>query len=392
MDSEDEVLETRFRGFGREAAGTSPLYRSLCGSLADDVAEGGLFVTVMRAAPLRRRMPNLVFAAVQRVLFDEPGDPLAEYYPSLGGGRVPDAELFGAFTAFVVHHRERIEALISTGETQTNEVLRSGQVFPALGWAHACTRRPLGLIEVGTSAGLLLHADRYSYVYEFDDGSVRHAGLGDADGVPDLHCAVSTGEASDAAAARAALEPFIAKDLRVASRVGLDVNPLDPANPEDRAWLRALVWPEHTERRTRLEAALDHARRRPVRLRKGTGLRLLPDAVDSVPQTAIPCVFVSNSLPHWEPEDRGRFVALVRELGARRDLVLVLKELYAGGLGLFTGRKHDPSAGSAPGESPAVPRETLAAAVFLGGSERLFHLGTAGMHGAGLEWSPRPAG
>lgn len=392
MDSEDDLLAARFRHFQQEATGASPLYHSLCGSLADDVAAGGLFASVMRAAPLRSRMPNLILAAVHRVLFDEPADPLAGYYGSLGGERAPDDALFTAFSSFVARHRERIDALLSTGETQTNEVLRACQLFPALGWAQACTRRPLGLIEVGTSAGLLLHADRYSYVYEFDDGTERRAGRGDADGVPDLHCSVHTGESTGVAAARAALEPFVTKELRVASRVGIDINPLDPADPEARAWLRALVWPEEAARRDRLEAALDHARRRPVRLRKGSGLRILPDAVDSVPQTAIPCVFVSNSLPHWAAEDRERFAALIRELGARRDLVCVLKEGYAAGLGLFTGQKHDPSAGSGSAEGRNVSRVTVGAAVYLGGSERLFHLGSGDMHGTDLEWSARPAG
>lgn len=392
MDSDDENTASRFRRFQQEATGTSPLYYSLCGHLADDIAAGGLFASVMRAAPERRRMPNVLLAAVQRVLFDESGEPLAGYYASVGGERAPDAGLFPAFGDFVTRHRARIDALLATGETQTNEVLRAVQIFPALGWAQACTRRPLGLIEVGTSAGLLLHADRYSYVYEFEDGSVRKAGLDDADGVPALHCPVRTGGAKDAAAARAALEPFVAKDLRIASRVGIDVNPLDPADPEACDWLRALVWPEHAERRERLEGALAHARRRPVRLRKGSGLNILADAVDSVPGAAIPCVFVSSSLPHWAPQDRERFADLVRELGRRRDLVCILKEVYACGLGLFTGRAHDPSDGPAPTEGRDVSRETLAAVVFLGGSERLFHLGVAGMHGRHLEWAVRATG
>jgi hypothetical protein len=377
----DAQTADRFQRFiDREVRESSPLYARLAQHVADSVAEGGLFEGVLAAAPERQRIPNLLFAAVQRVLFDEPGDDLAAYYPSVGGHRVPDDELPQVFDAFVSANRMRIEALLSTGETQTNEVLRAAPLFPAFCWAQACTRRPLGLIEAGSSAGLLLHADRYAYVYEFEDGSELHAGSGEAHGVPELR---TKAEGNPAAAAKA-LEPFVSKDLRIASRVGLDLNPLSPEDPEHVAWLRALVWPEHTERRERLEAALAHAARRPVRLRKGDALRILPDAVDSVPRNAIPCVFVSNTIPHWSQEGREGFAQLIRSLGARRDLVCIMKEGHQAGLGLFTGRPDDPAPGG------TTPFEVLAAAVYLGGQERLFRLGNVRMHGVGLEWSPAP--
>jgi hypothetical protein len=379
--SADDPVERRFRLFvDREVRVESPLYAALATHVADGLAGGKQIAQVLAAAPARQRIPNLLFAAVHRVLFDEASSELAAYYPSLGGDRAPDDALPAVFDAFVAAHRDRIEALLAVGETQTNEVLRAAPLFPAFAWAQACTRRPLGLIEVGTSAGLLLHADRYAYIYEFEDGSQQAAGSGDADGVPALRTRV---EGEPAAAAKA-LAPFLAKDLRIASRVGLDINPLDPADPDDSAWLRALVWPEHAERRARLEAALAHAARRPVRLRKGDALRILPDAVESVPHNAIPCVFVSNSLPHWAPESRAEFPKLVRSLGARRDLVCIVKEIHPGGFGLFTGRpdEHAPEG--------AAPLEVLGAAVFLSGQERLFRLGAARMHGVGLEWSPVP--
>lgn len=375
MDDVD-VLR-RFQLFlDREVAKSSPLYTALTTQVSQELEDGGPLAQVVAAAPERQRMPNLLFASVHRALFDEPDSELAAYYPSLGGRRAPDGELAETFSRFVLEHRARIEQVLATRETQTNEPLRAAPLFPAFGWAQACTRRPLGLIEVGTSAGLLLHADRYSYVYEFEDGTKLAAGEGSADGVPTLHCVVSS--------PIKALAPFVSKDLRIASRVGLDLNPLDPADPEARAWLDALVWPEHAERRARLRAALDHAARRPVRLRKGDALRILPDAVDSVADNAIPCVFVSNSLPHWSAEGRVQFAALIRQLGRRRDLVCILKESHQGGLGLFTGRPDDLPPGA------PTPFEVLGAVVYLGGQERLFRLGAAGMHGVGLDWSPVP--
>jgi hypothetical protein len=312
------------------------------------------------------------------VLFDHPDEALAGYYPSLGGSRGPDEELAKVFVEFVSAHRAEIDPLLATGETQTNEVLRSAQLLPAFTWVQATTRRPLGLIEIGPSAGLLLHADRYDYRYEFADGTIVEGGEASADGVPPLRCPIH------GACTPEQLAPFVTRPLRVSSRVGLDLNPLNPSDPEARAWLRALVWPEHDERRERLEAALAHAARRPVRLRTGDALRILADAVDSVADNAMPCVFVSNSLPHWTPEGREELVELVRDLGARRDLVLILKEAHRIGLGLFSGK---PDAAATDGKDV---HEVLGAVVYLGGRERLFRLGSAGMHGSWLDWAPRP--
>jgi hypothetical protein len=364
----------------REVRDSSPLYTALTQYVSDDLAARGYFVEVLGLAPHRQRIPNLLLASVHRVLFDHPNESLAEYYPSLGGSRAPDGNLPKVFVEFVAAHRAEIDPLLANGETQTNEVQRSAQLLPAFGWVQATTRRPLGLIEIGPSAGLLLHADRYDFRYEFADGTVLEGGEASADGVPALHCPIHGPCRPDQ------LAPFVTKPLRVSSRVGLDLNPLSPTDPEACAWLRALVWPEHAERRARLEAALAHAARRPVRLRKGDAVRILADAVESVADNAIPCVFVSNSLPHWSPEGREELVRLVRELGARRDLVFIIKEAHRIGLGLFSGEP-DPDAP----EGKDV-HEVLGAVVYLGGRERRFRLGAAGMHGVWLDWAPRPLG
>ena len=377
--ADSDVTARRFEIFlDREVRESSPLYAALTQYVSEDLAAGGYFTEVLAQAPERQRIPNLLFASIHRVLFDHPNEALARYYPSLGGTRKPDEELTNAFVEFVAAHRAEIDPLLATGETQTNEVLRSAQLLPAFTWVQATMRRPLGLIEIGPSAGLLLHADRYDYRYEFADGTVVEGGEASADGVPPLHCPIH-GDCTPQQ-----LAPFVTRPLRVSSRVGLDLNPLSPTDPDARAWLRALVWPEHTERRERLEAALEHAARRPVRLRTGDALRILPDAVESVADNAIPCVFVSNSLPHWTAEGREELVGLMRELGARRDLVFIIKEAHRIGLGLFSG---EPDPAAADGKDV---HEVLGAVVYLGGRERLFRLGSAGMHGSWLDWAPRP--
>ncbi|WP_344666972.1 DUF2332 domain-containing protein [Catenulispora yoronensis] len=369
-----------FRRFApMAAADASPLYAALAEQAADDARLRAVFEGPEPGSADDRPV-TLAFAAMHRVLADHPDDALAAYYASLGGDRAPDAELAKAFEAFVFDHRDRIETLLATADLQSNEPLRAAQLRPAFGWAQAGLGRALGLIEVGTSAGLLLHPERYGYEYVFGDGSVLErppaAGSDPRDDVvgPVLRC-----EMRGAATAKA-LAPLIAKDLRISSRVGLDLNPLNPADAENRAWLRAQVWPEEADRRARLDAALAMAVRYPARLRKGDAVAILPAAVGTVSAPAVPCVFVSNTLAHFDADGRAAFVELIRALGARQDLVLIVKEPDSVGLGLFAPRAV---------ADPAVPGvETLGAVLYQAGRERCFSLGTAGPRGAWLDWAP----
>ncbi|GAA1949314.1 DUF2332 domain-containing protein [Catenulispora subtropica] len=364
-----------FRRFATmEAAVSSPLYAALAEQIAGDERLRDVFEAA------GDRHVALVFAVVHRVLADHVDDPLAAYYASLGGDRAPDAELPKVFEAFVLGHRDRIQELLATRDTQSNEPLRAAQLRPAFGWAQAGLGRSLGLIEVGTSAGLLLYPDRYGYEYAFGDGSVLEqppaAGSDPRDTVqaPVLRCPVR------GSATAKTLAPLVTKDLRISSRVGLDLNPLNPADAETRAWLRAQVWPEEADRRSRLDAALVLAARYPARLRKGDALDILPTAVGMVSAPAVPCVFVSNALAHFSDDARAGFVELIRGLGSRQDLVLILKEPDSVGLGLFTRR---------PAADPSAPRvESLGAVLYQAGRERCFVLGTAGPHGAWLDWAP----
>src|SRR4029453_559633 len=91
----------------------------------------------------------------------------------------------------------------------------------------------------GTSAGLCLYPDRYSYRY------TGHPQLDPVDGPSTvvLECAAGG--------------PVPVPDHlpEVAGRGGIDLNPLDVRHPDDLGWLEALIWPEHDDRRERLRAA-----------------------------------------------------------------------------------------------------------------------------------------
>ncbi|MGH3902913.1 MAG: DUF2332 family protein [Pseudonocardiaceae bacterium] len=68
----------------------------------------------------------------------------------------------------------------------------------------------------------------------------------------------------------------------------MDLRPLNPAAPTDQKWLRALVWPDHTDRMWRLYAALTLAAQQPATIQDGPADAVLPDAVQSAPRTTSP--------------------------------------------------------------------------------------------------------
>jgi hypothetical protein len=103
----------------------------------------------------------------------------------------------------------------------------------------------------------------------------------------------------------------------VVARVGIDRNPLDPADPDVRAWLRALIWPgpNAAPRRERLDAAAEIAAAEPATVLTGDLVERLPDALALLPPGCTPVVFHTAVLMYLDRAHREEFVALVRDLG-----------------------------------------------------------------------------
>lgn len=171
--------------------------------------------------PAGKRHPTLFLAALR----------------FLGGVPADSADL----REQVASDADRLRATMLTRATQTNEPARCAALLPAL----ATIDGPLALVEVGTSAGLCLYPDRYGYDYD-----------GRPVGPPSpvqLRCTTS------------GPVPVPTALPEVVARIGIDLNPLDVTDPDDLAWLRALVWPGpvEAERLQRLDAAAAIAAQEP---------------------------------------------------------------------------------------------------------------------------------
>ncbi len=265
----DEVIE-EYRDFATYAAGDSPCFEAW----ALGVAEDPEVLAWLGTLPPIKRQPNLVFAA-------------ARWH----GAPAPGA--YAGLRSVLLEREADVRATVMARATQTNEVGRLATLTPVL----ALVDGPLALVEVGASAGLCLHPDRYDYAWP-PAGELRGSGG------PTL-TAAATGPL-----------PVPGRHPEVAWRGGVDLNPLDVADPDATAWLENLVWPEQDERRERLRAALEVARREPPALRRGDLFDHLPALLDEAAPHGTPVVFHSAVIAYLEVPDRQRFHELMTGLVA----------------------------------------------------------------------------
>ncbi|HET8681689.1 MAG TPA: DUF2332 domain-containing protein [Micromonosporaceae bacterium] len=371
-----ERLPVMFRHFAEQEFRTSPCYERLALFLADQPA----LARPLLAAPRRQQRAILYFAAVQYLLrTSAAGHPLAGYLPVLGGARTPDEGLIAAFTDLVTAYGTELTALCATRFVQTNEAGRAALLRPGFGRAAELVQgRPLALVELGTSAGLLLLPDRYAYRYTAPDGSRTHrTGRVDAPLPLVLECEVR---------GRGWPEPAMVP-ITLADRAGIDVCPVDATDRDAVAWLRSCVWPEHVDRLDRLDAALVEAAAIQPRLVPGDMVAELPSLLSTVDSCVVPCVFASNALTYLPREATGRLVDLLAEQGAARDLVVVLNESSRFGAELLLGRR--PAEAGPPGVL-AVGLLTLVA--WRNGRATVEVLARTGPHGQWVEWVPQEYG
>ncbi len=276
----------------------SALYARLAGVIADSPE----LMRVLNQIPNRPR-PNVLLAVVHYLLMDGLGPELARFYPSLTDEPLHPEGVGPFFTEFVLDNEPVIVALAATRYTQTNECRRCVALLPAI-WASGFDR--FHLIDIGTSAGLNLAVDRYRY---------RWDGLqwGPVAGVT-LETELRG-------------RPPNPRAIEVLTRTGLDLKPVDPTDQRERRWLDALIWPEHSERRARLRAALDVVSSVDTRLVAGSATETLGPTLDTLPPGEPAVVmhsFVFNQLTGGQREVVS---SLLAKAGERRPLHRVSFEL-----------------------------------------------------------------
>lgn len=275
----------------------SPLYVELC-----EVVAGSDELLRILNNILNWPYPNVFFAAVHFLLMKGDGPDLARYYRSLTDDPEPLAAVGAPFREFVVSHEEEIVELGRTRYTQTNECRRCVLLLPAI-WRSSLSR--FHLVDLGTSAGLNLLVDLYHYRWDGIEWG------------PDSPVTLETELRGSGP------EP---REIRVLSRTGLDLNPIDPSDADDRLWLEALIWPEHETRRQRLRAALELARGVDIRFVAGPALETLGPTLVDLPEAEPAMVINSFTLNQFPSEAREEVDQIVTRARRSRPIARVAYE------------------------------------------------------------------
>lgn len=157
-----KTLSERFKTFAaKECRGSSKLYEILSLKIAKD----NEMLELCTHAPKGQPTPNLLLGAVHYLLLQGYEHDLKAFYASLVHFPKEEEQCFPFFKEFCQNHREDIIAIMQSKFVQTNEVRRCSYLYPSFCYIYEKIKKPLSLIEIGTSAGLQLLWDQYSYSY-----------------------------------------------------------------------------------------------------------------------------------------------------------------------------------------------------------------------------------
>jgi len=297
LSDDGAVTPDYLRSWGRHTR-SSPLY----GELVEVIAGSEELLRVINRIP-HRPPPNVLFAAVQFLLMDGAGPELATFFPSLSDDPLPIEGVGPVFTEFVVANEEEIVEIGNTRYTQTNECRRCVALLPGI-WASDLDR--FHLIDMGTSAGLNLAVDRYRYRW------------GDTEWGPESEVMLETEVRG---------RPPQPRPIEILSRTGLDLHPVDAGDPTERRWLEALIWPEHHERRGRLQAALALAASLEMTMLPGSAIDTLGPALEALPDGDAAVVMHSFALNQLRSNDGDAITRILERAREHRPVHRVSLEI-----------------------------------------------------------------
>jgi hypothetical protein len=295
-----DALIERFNFSARGDFTTSPLYRTLSAYTASDSA----LLDLAEHCRVGQQPANLLLASVHYLLLAGTDHELKNFYPSIVGDAALSPDGAGpAFQAFSLEHHDEIAGLLATRLVQTTVVKRAAALRLGLMVIAQREAEPITLLDIGTGTGSHLLFDRYRYCVgdqEFGDrsSSVRidvewrgEASVPDLGGIP-----------------------------VIAHRLGVDLNPVDLSDPDQRHWLRALVWPENDHEAELLEATLATVAAHQPEIIRGDILDIAKSIASDNLSDAPLVVFHAATRAHIPPERREEFDNAIRNFSDGRTL------------------------------------------------------------------------
>lgn len=258
--------------------------------------EGGVLLDAIRGwsgAPLADALPLRIAGGIHSLHLKGSEPDLAAIYENREG--IDDAALAAA--AIRAHEAELLPWL--DGPPQTNEAGRSSSFIAAMLWLADKGLPPrFDCLEIGSSAGINLMLDRYHY----DLGGVQ---VGPEPG-----------------AMRFAPEwkgpPPPDRRIEIVRTKGCDVAPVDLTDPAQALRLKAYIWPEHTVRFERMEAAIAEARRAAPDLVRMNAADFVEAELARPQEPGTTRVLMHSIVWQYVPEDQQRRVTAAMEAAGAR--------------------------------------------------------------------------
>jgi hypothetical protein len=300
------TLAQVYRRFAEaDHADASPLHRRV----ALGLSESDEALRAIEAAPVRKRNPTVILAALHSLALAGRAPALAAAYAEADGDGDGDAAVDAAIDT-LLRMTDAVADIAVRRPVRATETGRCAVLYPAI--AEAARRagaKAVGLIDVGCSAGLNLNVDRVGITY----------GNGPSLGDPSSPVQLRSRIAHDRPVPTRAIPEVVA-------RIGVDLDPIDVTDADAARWLRACLPPDRPERIARLDAEMALAATAPPLLLSGDVAALLPDAIDRVPADALPVVITTWALSRFPRETRQRFLYRLEEAGASRAVAWVSAE------------------------------------------------------------------
>lgn len=303
-----------------------------------------------QGAPLADALPLRVAGGLHALHLDGGEPALGTIYR----GEAADDD---SVVADVLMRRQRDLLPWLDGPPQTNEAGRSSNFIAAMLWLAGKGLPPrFECIEIGSSAGINLMLAHYHYdlagvTVGPQDAAMRFKPDWKGPPPPDL-------------------------PIAIVSTRGCDVAPVDLTDPTQALRLRAYIWPEHTARFERMDAAIAQAKHAPPQISRMNAADFVETELGKPQAPGTTRVLMHSIVWQYVPvEQQRRVIAAVKAAGARST-----PEAPLAWIALEANRTvhwHELTAQYWPANA-------------LGGGEQRLKLGTAHAHGAWLTVPERP--
>lgn len=260
--------------------------------------------------PETQPKPNLFFGSVQ-YLSAQKETPLKRIFEN--PYEVNLEESFQLLIGFCTQHSDELLQLFQTKSVQTNEVQRASYLYPIFSEIAEEAKLPLSLLEIGTSAGLLLNLDGYRYEIEQEPP-------------------ISFGNENSPLTlfAKNYGTPITSvKSLNIVHRFGIDLNIIDLQDSDEYLWLKSLIWPEQIIRKENLAKAMVIHRQYSKLLLTGDFRNLIPPLFENHElQNSQIIIFHTHVANQFSATLKSELLVLLQQLSHIHSIYHIYNNMY----------------------------------------------------------------